>query len=68
MYQDCVQNDINADQISDNLITEAEINNLPTAVLEKFYEDEDLYFIMMDIYAAMSEDQGTINPEDIDND
>ena len=68
MYQDCVQNDIDADQISDNLITEAEINNLPTAVLTKFYEDEDLYFIMMDIYAAMSEDQGTINPEDNDND
>ena len=68
MYQDCVQNDIEADQISDNLITEAEINNLPTAVLKKFYEEEDLYFIMMDIYAAMSEDQGTINPEDNDND
>jgi len=68
LYQDCIQLEIDAEELSEYVLAIAVKNDIPTEAITILYDDDDLYDTLMEIYEVLSRDQSTINPEAENND
>ena len=66
MYQDCIQYEVEVDNISAELKTEAIVNGLDARALDLLYSNDYTYQILMEIYEVLLADQTNINPEEHD--
>jgi hypothetical protein len=64
MYQDCIQYEVNVDELSVELKTESIVNGLDARALELLYNNDYTYQILMEIYEVLLTDQTNINPEE----
>lgn len=64
MYQDCIQYEVEVDNLSTELRTEAIVNGLDARALDLLYNNDYTYQILMEIYEVLLTDQTNINPEE----